>query len=64
MATEVCSPISRRGSAVGSGQPMSPGARSDPGRGDARTAAASELPRPDARRKSPAASAKVVGPED
>ena len=30
--TEVCSPVSRKGSKVGSGQPLSPGARSDPGR--------------------------------
>ena len=29
---EVCSPVSRRGSKVASGQPLSPGARSDPGR--------------------------------
>ena len=30
--SEVVSPISRKGSKVGSGQPLSPGARSDPGR--------------------------------
>jgi hypothetical protein len=30
---EVCSPVSRPGSKVGSGQPMSPGARSSPSRG-------------------------------
>ena len=30
---EVCSPASRPGSKVGSGQPMSPGARSNPSRG-------------------------------
>jgi hypothetical protein len=30
--TEACSPVSRKGSKVGSGQPLSPGARSDPGR--------------------------------
>ena len=28
--TEVCSPVSRKGSKVGSGQPLSPGARSHP----------------------------------
>ena len=33
MPTEVNSPVSRKGSKVGSNQPMSPGARSDPGRG-------------------------------
>ena len=32
MPTKVRSPISRKGSAVGSGQPMSPGARGNPGR--------------------------------
>jgi hypothetical protein len=30
---EVCSPVSRPGSKVGSGRPMSPGARSNPSRG-------------------------------
>jgi len=33
--SEVCSPVTRKGSKVGSGQPLSPGARSDPGRGTA-----------------------------
>jgi hypothetical protein len=32
---EVCSPVSRPGSKVGSGQPLSPGARSNPSRGRA-----------------------------
>lgn len=31
---EVCSPVSRPGSKVGSGQPLSPGARSNPSRGE------------------------------
>ena len=30
---EICSPVSIKGSKVGSGQPMSPGARSSPSRG-------------------------------
>jgi hypothetical protein len=30
---EVCSPVSRPGSKVGSGQPLSPGVRSNPSRG-------------------------------
>jgi hypothetical protein len=30
--SEVVSPVTRRGSKVASGQPLSPGARSDPGR--------------------------------
>jgi hypothetical protein len=33
---ENCSPVSRKGSKVGSGQPMSPGAKSNPSRADAR----------------------------
>jgi hypothetical protein len=36
MPTEVCSPVTRKGSKVGSNQPMSPGARSMPGAGDRR----------------------------
>jgi hypothetical protein len=32
--SDVISPVTRKGSKVGSGQPMSPGARSDPSRGD------------------------------
>jgi hypothetical protein len=32
--SDVASPVTRKGSKVGSGQPMSPGARSTPGRGD------------------------------
>ena len=31
--SETCSPVSRAGSKVGSGQPLSPGARSNPSRG-------------------------------
>ena len=31
---EVCSPVSRKGSKVGSGQPLSPGARSNPSRSE------------------------------
>jgi hypothetical protein len=32
--SEVCSPVSRKGSKVGSGQSLSPGARSNPSRAD------------------------------
>ena len=41
---DVCSPISRKGSKVGSisGQPLSPGARSAPGRGDQTEAPSTE----------------------
>ena len=45
--SEVCSPVTRRGSKVASGQPMSRGARSAPGRGD--QAAAPSVPPPTAR---------------
>jgi hypothetical protein len=45
MPTEVVSPISRKGSKVGSGQPMSPGARSNPSsRGDQATSQPPEQP--------------------
>ena len=63
---EVCSPVSRKGSKVGSGPPMMPGARSNP---SARRDNAPEPPRqaePDARRssKKPAPGlATIVGPE-
>jgi hypothetical protein len=32
--SEVCSPVTRKGSKVASGQPLSPGARSNPSRGE------------------------------
>ena len=32
---EVCSPVSRKGSRIGSNQPTSPGAKSSPSRGSA-----------------------------
>lgn len=61
---EVCSPISRKGS--GSGQPMSPGARSNPSR------AADSVPSQPKNSASPVkahssdepAEIKVTGPED
>ena len=71
--TEVCSPVSRRGSAVGSQQPTSPGAFSNPRRGDARrdfTPAPHPPPshakhsEPPPGEPPPAAQTKVVGPED
>jgi hypothetical protein len=47
--SDVVSPVSRKGSRVGSmsGQPLSPGARSDPGRGDQTEAPAAALQRRD-----------------
>jgi len=40
--SDVCSPVSRKGSKAGSSQPMSPGARSAPGRRDQTEAPAAE----------------------
>jgi hypothetical protein len=69
MPKEVCSPVSMKGSKVGSGQPMSPGARSNPSarRGDS-------VPEPTHQTASPVRShsskepeggeAKVVGPKE
>jgi hypothetical protein len=69
MPKDVVSPVSIKGSKVGSGQPMSPGARSDPSRASADSVP--EQPEPkqqeaDARRsKKPApGSARVIGPEE
>ena len=67
---EVVSPISRKGSKVGSGQPMSPGARSAPSsRGDQ-----TEAPQPELERRDrvathqeppiPSSTPVTVGPED
>ena len=56
MPVEVRSPISRPGSKAGSMQPLSPGARSDPGRGDQAPEPQQQRAEPDARRaKKPAA---------
>jgi len=64
--SEVVSPISRKGSKVGSGQPLSPGARSNPGRSD--QAASAAPPQPSQAKVSlgeerTGASVTVVGPE-
>ena len=61
---EVCSPVSRPGSKVGSGQPLSPGARSNPSRGRSHF-----LPQqPSHARVSPnaqeLAEIKITGPEE
>jgi hypothetical protein len=61
---EVCSPVTRKGSKVGSGQPLSPGARSNPSHG--RTD--SIPPQPSyarvSRNAEEPAELKIVGPED
>lgn len=67
MAEEVCSPVSRKGSKVGSGQPISPGARSSPSRA---TGPQTDSIPPQASHgrtthgEEPAASMEVIGPED
>ena len=65
---EVCSPVSRVGSKVGSGQPMSPGARSNPSRGDSVPSqphnTASPVHSHDEGNKGPEGSLTVTGPED
>ena len=70
--SEVCSPVTRKGSKVGSGQPMSPGARSAPSsRGD-QTEAPSAQPELQRRDRTavhqeppfPGSTTVTVGPED
>jgi len=69
--SEVSSPVSRKGSKVDSGQPLSPGARSAPGRVDQTEAPAAE---PELQRRDraaahqeqpiPSSTPVTVGPED
>jgi len=67
--SEVCSPVTRRGSKVASGQPLSPGARSDPGR-EGGPKFDSVPPQPQHRAAThqepsiPSSTPVVVGPED
>jgi hypothetical protein len=61
MPTEVCSPVSRSGSKVGSGQPMSPGARCMPGADDRKDSVQPQRAEPEPPLRE---TAKVVGPED
>ena len=69
--SEVFSPVSRKGSKVASGQPMSPGARSAPGRAD-QTEAPSVQPEPQRRDRVaahqeppiPSSTPVTIGPED
>jgi hypothetical protein len=69
--SEVCSPVSRKGFKVGSGQPMSPGARSAPGRRD-QTEAPSVQPELQRRDRvaahqeppSPSSTPVTIGPEE
>jgi hypothetical protein len=69
--SDVVSPISRKGSKVGSGQPLSPGARSAPGRVDQTEAPAAE---PELQRRDraaahqeqpiPSSTPVTIGPEE
>jgi len=67
--SEVCSPVSRPSSKVASGQPLSPGAKSNPSRGDA-TAAHSAPPQTQHRTAThqeppiPSSTPVVTGPEE
>ena len=69
--SDVASPITRKGSKVGSRQPLSPGARSDPSRRD-QTEAPSIQPEPQRRDRVathqappiPSSTPVVTGPED
>ncbi len=58
----VCSPVSRPGSKVGSGQPMSPGARSNPSRG--RTDSIAARPSYGASHSAEPGELKITGPEE
>ena len=66
---DVCSPVTRKGSKVGSNQPLGPGARSNPSRGDSQKFD-SVPPQPSHVRVSlssdpeEGAQVTVVGPED
>ena len=70
---DVVSPVSRKGSRVGSisGTPLSPGARSAPGRGD-QTEPSTGQPQPERRDRAaihqeppvPSATPVTIGPED
>jgi hypothetical protein len=65
--SEVVSPVTRKGSKVASGQPLGPGARSNPSRGDSRDSVPSQPSHAAARmsRNSDEPSeVKVTGPED
>jgi hypothetical protein len=67
MAEQVVeSPVSRKGSKVGSNQPLSPGARSDPGRsGGPRFDSVPPQPAHVSRNSEPpAASLEVIGPKE
>jgi hypothetical protein len=64
---QVESPVTRKGSKVGSNQPLSPGARSDPGRSTGPQADSVPAQSPHTPRHSdppiPASSPVVIGPE-
>jgi hypothetical protein len=61
---EVISPVTRKGSKVGSNQPLSPGARSDPGRVDSVSSQPNQGPPKVSRNSAGPAEARITGPED
>jgi hypothetical protein len=62
---EVVSPVTRKGSKVGSGQPLSPGARTNPSRGPVSQDSVPPQPSRTSRHsEEPSASMTVVGPEE
>jgi hypothetical protein len=65
MPTEVVSPVTRKGSKVGSNQPLSPGARSSPSRGVSADSIPAQNPHGGASRHSTEepSTTKIVGPE-
>ena len=63
---EVVSPVTRKGSKVGSGQPLSPGARSSPSRGSVQSDSIPPQPSSSTSRhpEEPSGSMEVIGPEE
>jgi hypothetical protein len=61
MPTDVCSPVSRKGSKVGSNPPLSPGARTDPGRDDS---VPTPTPYKASKHSEQPATINITGPDD
>jgi hypothetical protein len=61
---EVISPITRKGSKAGSNQPLSPGARSDPGRVDSVPLQQPSQAPAVSRNSEGQAETRIIGPED
>jgi hypothetical protein len=61
---EVCSPVSVKGSKVGGGQPLSPGARSNPSRGRSDSLPSQPTNVRDSRNAEEPAELRITGPEE